>query len=960
MSVPPALLDELLSRESVADRRALVGDAGLLNEQGLSDLLDVAGALEVGQPAKAGAVAALCVELAAQAGAAAVVPRARYLLARMYDLSGEPQRALDEVAAARDGFTSAGQPLASLRADISRMAMLYSTGRVQESMTVGETVLAALDDRTGDRAAHDDVARLRAMALNNVGVALSLSGRYAAALESYAAAAQEFQQLGMHTDLALLRHNTGMELVALGRGTEALSAFHDAAQVCKEAGLALSEGQSLIDLGRTHLLVGQFTAALETFRQARQVLAPLACRDFHLIALHSGQAYLALNLHGEALEELRAAEEGLRRAGMRHYLAEALSGIGSALRRQERWAEAEAVLGEAADLYRAAGNAPLLGAVLVERAALTNDRGQPDAAQQGVREALALLEGTDAPVQQTYAHLLLADLLVADPAAAEVHAEHARRLAEDLGLPQLRYRARQRLGHLRLRAGDADGALPLLRAAAEEIEQLRGTLATDTLRAAFLRDKVDAYADLVTLYLARGDDTSLREAFAVAERAKSRALLDLLTGAVQQQLAVAGDDAYAARLLALERDLTAVYNRLLNDDQDEQGQRRATLHMRAERLEAEISRLRLLSGSPLGADCLGAPMSLEQVRGQLPSDVTLIAYHVLAGEVVAFVEVNGRLRVARSLTTVDEVSGLVDRLGAQWNRFRAGDGFARQHGQRLRASTQRLLRRLHGLLWEPIAPWVAGERVAVVPHGPLHQVPFHALHDGRAHLIQRHEFTYAPSATVLGLCQGRAPRGGGRAAVLGVPDRRIPEVRREVRAVADHLPGADVRVGPMATAEALIQAAAVSDTLHLACHGLFRPDNPMFSALKLSDGWLLATQAAQLDLGGALVTLSACESGRGRVTGDGDEVVGLTRAFLGAGASAVAVSLWLVHDATTAVLMRDWYRRMAAGQDVAAALRSAQLALATDYPHPYYWAPFVLVGGARPPAGTRRNRKEAA
>jgi CHAT domain-containing protein len=242
-------------------------------------------------------------------------------------------------------------------------------------------------------------------------------------------------------------------------------------------------------------------------------------------------------------------------------------------------------------------------------------------------------------------------------------------------------------------------------------------------------------------------------------------------------------------------------------------------------------------------------------------------------------------------------------------------------------------------------PGAAGapRKLAIVRHGPLHQVPFHALFDGRQYLIERFEVSYAPSATVLALCQRRARRRSGRALVLGVADASIPAVAGEAVAVAGHLSGAEVRLDDQATV-ALFQAAAPGcDVLHLACHGLFRADNPMFSALKLSDGWLTAADVIQLDLDGALVALSACESGRSQIVG-GDEIVGLTRAFLGAGATSIVVSMWLVQDETTALLMAEWYARLRDGFEPAAALRMAQLAINAEYTLPYYWAPFMLVG----------------
>jgi CHAT domain-containing protein len=222
-------------------------------------------------------------------------------------------------------------------------------------------------------------------------------------------------------------------------------------------------------------------------------------------------------------------------------------------------------------------------------------------------------------------------------------------------------------------------------------------------------------------------------------------------------------------------------------------------------------------------------------------------------------------------------------------------------------------------------------------------VPFHALYDGEAYLLDRFEVSYAPSATVFSLCQKRVPRGSERALIVSVTDPLIPHVAGEARAVVSHLPGAEVLADGLATMDAIGEKAPGCGILHLACHGMFRGDNPMFSSLKLHDGWLTAADVLRLGLGGALVTLSACESARNRVLA-GDEIVGLARGFLGAGAATLVASLWLVQDETTSWMMERWYARMRDGAGRTTALREAQLALKERCPHPYYWAPFVLIG----------------
>jgi CHAT domain-containing protein len=147
----------------------------------------------------------------------------------------------------------------------------------------------------------------------------------------------------------------------------------------------------------------------------------------------------------------------------------------------------------------------------------------------------------------------------------------------------------------------------------------------------------------------------------------------------------------------------------------------------------------------------------------------------------------------------------------------------------------------------------------------------------------------------------------------------------------------------MATLAEFRSRAPHCSILHLACHGLFRADNPMFSALRLYDGWLTAADVMALDLNDLLVTLSVCESGRSDGL-RGDEILGLTRAFLGAGARALIVTLWLIEDEVTADVMACLYEQLGQGADHTAALRTAQLVLKEKRPHPYYWAPFIVIG----------------
>ena len=177
---------------------------------------------------------------------------------------------------------------------------------------------------------------------------------------------------------------------------------------------------------------------------------------------------------------------------------------------------------------------------------------------------------------------------------------------------------------------------------------------------------------------------------------------------------------------------------------------------------------------------------------------------------------------------------------------------------------------------------------------------------------------------------------------MAAPDAQAPEIADEAREVARILEAVLVE-GDEATSSKLRSLAPGARVVHLATHGIYEPDEPLLSGLKFADGRLTVPEMASLGLDAALVTLSACQSAVG--TSRGDELVGLVRTFLQAGARSVVASLWQVQDASTARLMGSFYEGLARGDRVTAALRRAMLQLREDRPHPWHWAPFLVAGG---------------
>ncbi len=953
----PQWIDDLLALPTVPAQRQRMQQAGLADEAGLAALLDAGSQRLTSDLAQARQLLDLCSALAPDL-APALEPQAIYLRAQALAMGGDLEAALAGIVRAQEGFQATGQTAAALRTIVGQLNVLIHLGRYQPALDAAEAGLAAVAH--ADSLPSETGALLSALIRQNQGNCFKYMGRYAEALAAFDAAEGGFQTLpGHEDDAATLGMNRGVILAELGRGSEALAAYQAAAAIFAQTGNHLRQAQTLENLGELHLWLGNYAQSLAAFDAARPWFQTLdAALELHILQRLTADAYLALNLLPEADAAYRDAIAGLAASGVAYDLGWAQWGLGATLLRRGQLVEAGQALEAAATIFAAAGNQHLRSAVLLEQAALAAAQGHSQAAMLRVQEALALTAEQDWPVQRVYACLRMADLLLPDSAAAEPFLAEAQRLAETLPLPPLRIGVQQRLGRLYRMQGRGDEAEATLSAALAEIERLRGGLARQALRVSFLHDKTAVYQELVQLYLARGDQASLEQAFAVAEQAKSRALVELLSGVVAAATPAAGDPALARRLQALQADLNVVYNEALGDAvEGDRSVRLAELNQRATRLEQEIGRVQWQASRGAAGDLAPPAVAPPAVAPRaLAPDQTLLAYHILDDEVLAFVWREGYLHVARGLARAPEIARLLAALDIEWQRFQADTPFVQRHLPRLIQSVQQVLDALHRALIAPLAELLAGSaRLAIVPHGLLHHLPFAALFDGQSYLVEQFELTVAPSATVLALCSQRGARPLASAAIFGVADPLIPLVRQETMAIRRCLPAASLYLDEQATLASLADHAAGSDLLHLACHGLFRQDNPLFSALKLHDGWLTAGDVLRLALDGPLVTLSACESGRSQVLG-GDELLGLPYAFLGAGAAALLVSLWLVDDESTATLMAAFYRRVAQGDGYAAALRHAQRSLLASHPHPYYWAPFTLVGGQPFPTAAAPSR----
>jgi hypothetical protein len=334
--------------------------------------------------------------------------------------------------------------------------------------------------------------------------------------------------------------------------------------------------------------------------------------------------------------------------------------------------------------------------------------------------------------------------------------------------------------------------------------------------------------------------------------------------------------------------------------------------------------------------------SIDAIRAALPDDAVLLEYFE-AGDRILVCLVDHYTVSVVAVSSPSRVAPLVRMMQFQLSKFRLGPGYVDAFREPLeRAMTNHLCALFQELL-APVWPAIRGRHLLIVPHGVLHYVPFHALFDGQRHVVDTSSVSYAPSASVYARCHTQPPVESDGALVMGVPDEKTPFIELEARAVAGALPGARLFLGADATEQALRTHGGRSRFVHIASHAYFRPGSPMFSSLQLSDADLNVHDLYHLRMPAELVTLSGCATGAGIATG-GDELLGITRGLFCAGARTLLVSLWDVHDQSTATFMARLYGRIVNGTPPAGALREAMIELRDEHPHPFYWAPFALMG----------------
>jgi CHAT domain-containing protein len=869
---------------------------------------------------------------------------------------GEYERAVVYYNQAAQLYQERGFPVDQARAQIGKVLALAHLGSYPEAIATGEWASLVLEQ-------HQQWLLL-AKLIVNLGLIQLRLGEDEKALTLFERARQLYDRVGdegeLRSAVGRVEHNRAIALRNLGRFAESMTVGQESLAILLETGQLVEAARNKQTLAVTYFVLGRYNEALQRLSRAQEIFANDGrWRDAIRAELYMSDCLLQLRRFSDVLSKCRLARARLSESGIRLEVAQSLLNEASAHAGLHQYVEAEAALAQARGLFVAEGNQLWVAQADLALAVILQRHGQSRESLALAQACLQVFRQHHVAVEEAKAALVAAqaNLGLARYAEAIALTQAATAIGQAHQLYAITYQCHHLAGLVAVARGQPTAALAAYSQAINELEQLRGRLMVE-FRTDFLEDKEIVYEEMVGLCLEQGQT---ERGLVYAERAKSRALLDLLAfrldigiqarqpedqGLVDQLLALRSERNRLVRRWESRKEFALLQNAHLDLDAE-------ALQRLLQANEQQITELwhkLLIRNADYASDAALWQMPEDMDRPTLPADTMLLEYFVVGERFVVFLVSQAGVEARYLPAGPSAIQPLLQKLKLNWQAV------LRQPGQRLaalKANADGLLQQLYHLLIEPLANRLTSySQLIIVPHGVLHYLPFHAFYDGHRYLLERYEISYLPGMSMLKFCQRPHPTARGCLALGYSCGGKLPHAAAEAHAVARIL-GGEAVVEEEAMIARLRSTGADHVVIHLATHGDFRPDNPLFSGLALADGWLTTLDIFNLQLQAELVTLSACQTGI-NVIGAGDELLGLMRAFLYAGSQSILLSLWPVEDGSTACLMEHFYQQIAQGQRKGAALRLAQQHFirphaepdqqTARYSHPYFWAPFFLIG----------------
>lgn len=790
--------------------------------------------------------------------------------------------------------------------------------------------------------------------------------------ENYYEAARLLEDLGRHVEKIRSTIDPSVTLKAdyyqhSGVAYEGLTDYPSALEAHKKALEAIEDTTSAAAaftyeyMAGIYWKMGNYQVSLDYNRRAKALFANLGLKEYVYLAQNT-EALIYLNLGDpdRALEYAKTALEGAINAGdvkSRSQIEKNLGLIelarGFPEKARTRFLQALVMDRESGSLKgEAYANLDLGNAYL--------QMGKVDSAEAALSRTLEM--GNTLSEVRLQARSLLGlghvQILKKLHDRARNYLLQAEEIASKASLDELIWRIDLALAQAEEANRKYEDAQSYLESAMSKVEAMRSSIVSEGLKNGFMEDKREIYALAAKIYMSQ---EKYEAAFEVAERARARTFLDLLQSRPMDQTFGVDRELERRKSAVLER-LSKLHSRsewLISKGQERDPEENTLLINVTAQIDSMETIYRHIldeieSSHPGYRDLTTvSPASPGDIKEILKDDEILVEYFPVSDGTMIFCVTYTGIYAKIVPISEDSLKKATANLRLKLEKRLSVDAESRRFDQ---------------WLIEPIEERLSGYNTLIIaPAGPLHYLPFSLLQDKKGeYLLDRFQLAFSPSASIFTFCRESSKRKSLSTEypflAFGNPSTNLPQeslffAEKEVESVAFTFTNTESKLGIAAAENELYRRDDNTGALHLACHGVYDADNPLFSCLFLApdssdDGRLEMHEIFRLRLDHcSLVTLSACESGLGKIAG-GEEVIGLNRAFIYAGTPRIVSTLWKVDDLATAVLIKHFYRNLKNSQTPAEALQRAQMHVRDRiHQHPAYWAAFQLMGE---PGGTFR------
>jgi CHAT domain-containing protein len=485
--------------------------------------------------------------------------------------------------------------------------------------------------------------------------------------------------------------------------------------------------------------------------------------------------------------------------------------------------------------------------------------------------------------------------------------------------------------------GDNLQAISLLGEAVKIMEEHRSEPVVEAFKDVSLFNQQMIYETLMELLAKEGD---YKGAFEIAERAKAKELVDLLTGKdigrtpVETEL-IKKDKYYVTEIADSYRKLLSISGRgdlaLINA---------LSKIEKKEALHSDVIFNIKRQNDELYSLLAVAPIDIEEVRRLLDRNTTLFSYYVSDKELYVWAVNKDRVHLERIKINREDISRIVLALNTAI-------------ASRNKKQSETISEKVYETFLKPVIPFVSGDCIGFIPHGPLHYLPFAAMSYKGQYLVDGFSIFYLPGAGLLKYEMKKQPSRGWKVLALGNPDLGnkqldLPYAELEVENIRKLFPQTKILLRAEASKNKAMEMLGNYDIVHFATRGFLREDFPINSGLQLaaegqSEGRLTTAEIFRLQFNGRLIVMSGCRVVQG-IAMSGAEITGLNRAFLYAGSPSVIATLWNTEDKSTAVFMEIFYKNLKKNESIADSLKESQVEMIHRGYAPYYWAAFILTG----------------